>query len=260
MRFSIVTPSLNQAAYLGECLASVSTAADHAGITSEHIVIDGGSSDGTLDLLQKQPGIRWTSEPDNGQSAAINKGLRQATGDIISYLCADDTLEPDSLRQVAETFTRHPEVNFVYGDAWFLESDSGWKRRKKAGVFSDTRLRKKGNFLLQPAVFWRRSVMERFGLFNEDLHYCMDHEYWLRVSRYTRWQYLPQPLATCRLHDHAKTSRALAAAWKEAAAMQARYGILFRPRWEAFWMQTAGWRYYRMKRRLFAKLGRLRKS
>lgn len=257
MRFSIVTPSLNQGKWIAENLASVARTAENLPV--EHLIIDGGSIDATLDVLRGQNIARWVSEPDQGQTDAINKGLRQSTGEILGYLCADDYLEPGALARVDQIFQDHPEVDVVFGDAYFLESDSGWKRLKRAGEFSPGRLRQ-GNFLLQPAVFWRRSVYERFGDLDASLRFCMDHEYWLRISSATQWHYLPHPLATCRLHADAKTSRALAQAWTEAAAMQVRYGIRGRPQWEAFWMKMAGQHYYRLKRVLFAALGRFKTS
>lgn len=254
MRFSIITPSLNQGRYLAECLDSVAS----QGVDAEHWIIDGGSMDETLSILRGRPGTQWISEPDRGQSDAINKGLERVTGDILAYLCADDFLEPGALMRVAEIFDRNPATDFVYGDGYFLESDSGWKRLKRAGEFSVERLRR-GNFLLQPAVFWRRRVSERHGGFDTSLQYCMDHEYWLRTCGDTVWHYLAEPLASCRLHADAKTSRALALAWAEAAGMQARYGIHGRPAWDALWMRVAGARYYTLKRRMFALIGRLRK-
>lgn len=253
MRISLVTPSLNQGQWIAETLRSVRTGAE--GCDVEHWVIDGGSSDETISILQAQNFARWSSEKDYGQTDAINKGLARCTGDIFSYLCADDLLEPAALRQVADAFRDHPGVDVVYGDGYFLEADSGWKRRKHAGAFSCSRLRR-GNFLIQPAVFWRRRVYERFGPLDSTLQYCMDHEFWLRIGGETRWMYLPYPLATCRLHPKAKTSRSLPAAWREAMQMQARYGILWKPRLDALWMTTAGHHYYRLKRVLFAYLGR----
>jgi len=257
MRVSLVTPSLNQGSWIGDTLRSVREAAEADGPEVEHWVVDGGSTDATRDLLAGQDFAHWISEPDAGQSDAINKGLARATGDVLGYLCADDCLEPHTLTRVADTFRRHPEVSVVYGDGYFLESDSGWKRHKQAGPFSYRRLRR-GNFLLQPAVFWRRAVYDRFGGFDVALRYCMDHEYWLRIGAYTRWFYLNEPLATCRLHADAKTSRALSTAWREAASMQARYGLVLRPQLDAVWMYLGGQHYYRAKRALFAALGRRR--
>lgn len=254
MKFSIVTPSLNSAEFLAECIASVRA----AGADVEHLIMDGGSTDGTVELLKGERGIVWISEPDGGQADAVNKGFARATGDILSYLCADDLLEPRSLEKVAAAFEAGPDV--VYGDAWFLEGDSGWRRRKRAGPFSYARLRRR-NFLFQPAVFFQRRVYERFGPFDRRLQFCLDHEYWLRIGASTQWKYLPEPLATCRLHPGAKTFRALVPAWQEAARMQRRYGLWLRPWLEALWMQCAGAWYYRLKRRFFCFLGRrLRKA
>lgn len=254
MRFSIVTPSLNQGRWIEENLCSTASGRTEV----ERWVMDGGSSDETVRILAAKHDVRWVSEPDAGQADAINKGLAQSTGDILGYLCADDYLEPGALELVAKTFQDNPEVDVVYGDGFFLESDSGWKRRKCAGSFSWQRLRKH-NFLIQPAVFWRRSVYERFGPFDRNLRFCMDHEYWLRIGSQTRWLYLPEPLATCRLHADAKTSRALAEAWREAARMQARYGIIWKPRLDALWMTLCGQYYYRLKRLFFAFAGRRRR-
>lgn len=245
---SVVTPSLNQGAYLPECLESVH------GVGVEHLVIDGGSRDDTTQILASRHQGYWVSEPDNGQTHAINKGLARAQGDILAYLCADDFLEPGALAAVARCF-EDTSVDVVHGDGYFLEGNSGWKRRKRTGAFHRDRLLR-GNFLIQPAVFWRRRVYERFGPLDERLRYCMDHEYWLRISDTTRWEYLPIPLATSRLHAGAKTSRELGRAWEEARRMQAAYGLRVRPYLEALWMRTLGAHYYLAKRRIFAGLGR----
>jgi glycosyltransferase involved in cell wall biosynthesis len=257
--FSIVTPSFEQAAWLGECLGSVRAAAGRVPHGVEHIVVDGGSTDGSTGILGDQTFARWVSEPDHGQTDAINKGLGMAGGDIFSYLCADDLLEPAALSLVARAFESAEAPDVVYGDGYFLEGDSGWKRPKRAGKFSVRRLRR-GNFLIQPAVFWRREVTARHGMFDAGLGYCMDHEYWLRIAGQTRWAHAGGPLATCRLHGSAKTSRALAEAWEEAARMQARYGFHVRPRLEALWMRICGQYYYRLKRSILREIGRRRKT
>lgn len=252
---SIVTPSLNQGAFLKECLDSVQAAAAAAGSPVEHLVVDGGSTDQTLKILGNQNRARWISGKDDGQTDAINKGLEQVSGDIISYLCADDLLEPEALRLVLRAFADDPGADVVYGDAFFLES--GWKRNKVAGAFSRERL-KKGNFLLQPAVFLRRSVFAKFGLLDASLKFCMDHEFWLRISGGTSWKYVAVPLACCRLHSDAKTWTQLPEAWSEARRMQARYGIRWRPLRDALWMRTGGCDYYRIKRHLFARIAKSR--
>jgi len=253
MKLSVVTPSLNQARYLGECLDSVRrAAAQTAPHEVDHIVIDGGSTDGTVELLRIRNDVRWSSEQDNGQSQAINKGLALADGDILAYLCADDLYEPDALRVVMQAFAANPGTDVVYGDFYFLEGASGRKRRKSAAGFRPDNL---GNCnpLGQPAVWWRRRVYEKFGGFDESLHFCMDHEYWLRLGTKVRWHYIPEPLAVSRLHADAKTSRQLAAMWRETARMLTRDGWHFKPWWDAFAMAAWGRHYYMMKRRWFAR-------
>jgi len=253
--FSIVTPSLNQGAYLADCLASVREAAARSGRRVEHFVADGGSSDRTPDILRNQTFARWISGPDGGQTDAINLGIARTSGDIVSYLCADDLLEPDALARVWGAFAANPDAGVVYGDAYFLEGT--WKRPKTAGEFSVARLRA-GNFLFQPAVFLRRAVLDAHGPFDVTLRYCMDHEYWLRVAESARWVSAGVPLACCRLHADAKTWTSLPAAWDEARRMQLRYGIRWRPLRDAIWMRLLGCHYYRLKRLVFARLARLR--
>jgi glycosyltransferase involved in cell wall biosynthesis len=253
MRLSVITPSLNQSRYLGECLASVRAAAARAAPHEvEHIVIDGGSTDGTADLLRAAPSLRWVSESDRGQSHAINKGLAMATGDILAYLCADDLYEPDAVRCVLEAFAADDTADVVYADFYFLEGGSGRKRRKSAAAFSPGGLPRR-NILGQPAVWWRRSVYDTFGGFDESLHFCMDHEYWLRLGSQVHWRYLPEPLAVSRLHADAKTSRQLPAMWRETARMLTRDRWRLKPWWDAFAMAAWGRHYYLLKRRWFAR-------
>lgn len=253
MKISIVTPSLNQARYLVECLDSVDAcAAEAAPHHVEHIVIDGGSADGSVDLLRSRTNIRWVSEPDRGQSDAINKGLATAGGDVLAYLCADDLYEPCALRRVLGIFAQDESADVVYADYFFLEGDSGRKRRKSAAGFDPGRLRDT-NPLGQPAVWWRRRVYERFGGFDESLRFCMDHEYWLRLGTNVRWVYVGEPLAVSRLHSGAKTSRHLAAMWRETARMLTRDGWRFKPWWDAFAMAAWGCHYYRLKRLWFGR-------
>jgi glycosyltransferase involved in cell wall biosynthesis len=261
MRFSIITPSLNQGPFLRDCLESVQKQVIEGMGDLEHLVVDGGSVDGTVPVLeswkaQAEGGnptgyfFDFVSEPDRGQAEAINKGLRRAQGDIWAYLCADDFYEAGALKRVATVFAQHPEVDVVYGDFYFLEGKSGWKRMKKAGSYSWGRL-ERHNFLGQPAVFWRRAVAERFGFFDEGLRYCMDHEYWLRLGAETKWFYLEEVLATARLHGGAKTSRELVSAWWETAEMAKRYQRGFRFWGKAVVMQIVGQWIYRWKRGFF---------
>ncbi len=253
MRLTVVTPSLNQDRFLRECLASVCAAAEHApNHEVEHIVMDGGSRDDSLEILRAQDFARWISEPDGGQSEAINKGLRQSTGNILAYLCADDLYEPQAIARVLDVFAADEAIDVIYSDYFFLEGDSGRKRRKSSAAFRADNLHTR-NPLGQPAVWWRRRVYDTFGGFDESLHYCMDHEYWLRLGTRVRWHRIPEALAASRLHSNAKTSRQLAEMWRETARMLTRDRWRFKPWWDAFAMAVWGRHYYRMKRQWFSR-------
>ncbi len=253
-------------------------------IQIEHIVMDGGSKNwgqfledygfGNLSASsgravealggkQQATGnyqLRLYSEPDEGQTDAINQGLAKASGDILAYICSDDYYEPGVFAKVADIFEQHPEVDVVYGDGYFLEGDSGWKRLKRTGPFSVERLQHL-NFIIQPATFWRRSVYERFGPLDASLHFCMDNEYWLRIAAGTRWHYLEQPLATARLHPDAKTSAKLVEAWDETVIMAERYGDAAHVRAYARRMRYGGAWWYGVKRMILNRVGiRLRQG
>lgn len=268
MRFSIAIPNLNQGAFLGEAIESVVSQVEKGQVEVDLMVVDGGSNDcsqavleGWKQKLAQTPvaGFHFSYHcgPDTGQTQAINRGLENATGDVLAYLCADDFYEPGALSAVAAVFGDHPQIGVVYGDAFFLEGRSGWKRLKCAGGFSIDRLRAL-NFLMQPATFWRRSVWQNTGPFDESLRFCMDNEYWLRIGDSTQWYYLERALATMRLHRDAKTSRALVAAWDETAAMAQRYGLGEHYQSLARRMKRGGALWYATKRWIFERVGLMR--
>ncbi len=208
----------------------------------------------TADVLEAQDFARWWSRPDAGQADAVNQGWAEARGEVLSFLCSDDLWEPDTVTWVGEAFAAHPEADVVYGDYFFLEGDSGWKRRKEAGPHTVERLRKH-NFLSQPATFIRRRVWEKHGPLDASLRFCMDHEYWLRINETVSWLYLPLPLATMRQHADSKTHAQLARAWWETARMARRYGEGRRFWWAALKMQLGGQLLYAAKRRYFRAKG-----
>jgi glycosyltransferase involved in cell wall biosynthesis len=259
MLLSVITPSFNQAAFLPETLASVREAASLAAPHEiEHWVQDGGSTDGTKAILEAQSFAGWESAPDQGQAQAINLGWSRCSGEVMTFLCSDDLWEPGALPRVLEVFATHPEVDVVYGDFFFLEGTTGWKRRKTAGPWSRERLFSEGNFISQPATFWRRQVYEKFGGLDESLRYVLDFEYWLRISASTTWHYLPEPLAAARLHPDAKTSAQLTAMCWEGVRMQKRYHSSWKPFFHALRMQLYGAAFYRLKRHILQRLAPVR--
>jgi len=209
MRISVVTPSFNQARFIERTIRSV---LEQGRVDVEHIVIDGGSTDGTLDILRRYEGrIAWVSEKDRGQAHAINKGLTRATGQIVAWLNSDDTYEPGALDRVAHHFTGDPDCRWAYGKCRIVDEDDREIRtfitRYKnllLARYTFPRLLAE-NFVSQPAVFWRRGLLDEIGYLNEQEHFCMDYDYWLRVgSRYPAGV-IPEYLANFRYHRASKS-------------------------------------------------------
>ncbi len=226
MKISVVIPSYNQAAYLPATLASV-CAQTHPDL--EVLVFDGGSTDGSVDVLRQWTAeaggrpIRWVSQPDGGQSDAINQGLRQSTGDVLAYLNSDDIYYPGALAAVAAHFASRPDCLALYGRAQHLHADGSVMEEYPTGPWDYDRLLATC-YLCQPAVFWRRETMERFGVFDDGLRYAMDYEYWLRLGRAVPFHYLDDyVLAGSRLHEETKTLSQRVPAHLEIARVVKRY-------------------------------------
>jgi glycosyltransferase involved in cell wall biosynthesis len=205
---SIVTPSFNPGPFLRETIASV---LDQDYPHVEYLVMDGGSTDGTLELLRGYGDrLRWLSEPDDGQTVAINRGWRLTGGEIVAWLNADDTYRPGAVRAVADYFAAHPAVDVLYGDCDYTDACGRTVERYPTRPFSYRELvRSTINYLPQPATFIRRRAVEAVGSLDESLHYVMDFEYWLRLGMQHRIAYLPACLATLRLHAGAKSVHAV---------------------------------------------------
>jgi glycosyltransferase involved in cell wall biosynthesis len=220
---TVVTPSFNQARFLEDTLRSV---VSQGYPRLEYIVIDGGSTDGSVDIIRRyESHLRyWVSEPDRGQSHAINKGLGMARGDVVAWLNSDDTYLPETLSRVGALFAQRPDVDLVYGD--FVYTDVAGRPMRTRHVFSHMAYESLlyHDYLGQPAVFFRRSLFEMIGPLDEALHYCMDWELFLRMWRVCKPVHMPVVLATYRL-DHAAKSNAedTAAALAAAHLVQRRH-------------------------------------
>lgn len=198
MKLSVVIPSYNQGQFLPATLDSVLL---QGCPEIEVLVFDGGSNDNTLSILESYgEKIEWVSQKDGGQADAINQGLRRARGDILAYLNSDDVYFPGALNTVLNYFKTDSKCLALYGDGWHLHGDGSIMERYYTERWSYPRLLDVC-YLCQPAVFWRREVMERFGVFDDTLRYAPDYDYWLRVGRKIDFLYLEGAyLAGSRLH------------------------------------------------------------
>lgn len=199
---SIITPSYNQGKFIKETIQSVLTQ-DYPNV--EYIVVDGGSTDNTVEILKKYEGrLRWVSEPDKGQSDAINKGFAMASGSIIAWLNSDDTYLPGTISRVVDFFCSRQGISIAYGKTYFTDVEGEVIGKYPTGPFDYKRLAV-FNFICQPAVFFREEVLKETGNIDISLHYVMDYDLWIRMAGKFKFYYLPEFLATYRLHEESKT-------------------------------------------------------
>lgn len=228
MRVSIVTPSYNHSQFIERTILSV---LNQGYEDIEYIVIDGGSTDGTLEILRKYSDrIIWKSESDRGQSDAINKGLKMATGEILAYLNSDDTYEPNAICRVVEFFKKHPEKKWAYGKCRII-NEPDQEIRKPITLYKnvlsknyDYRKLLTENFISQPATFWKRELISEFGYFNENEHLCMDYEYWLRIGQAHPAGVIDEYLANFRYYATSKSGSTVKKMFQDNLRLARQYG------------------------------------
>lgn len=212
-KLTIITPSFNSARFIEETIRSVK-AQTYSPI--EHLVMDGGSTDRTLDILRRYEDsydLRWRSEPDRGQSHAFNKGIEAATGEWLYFLNSDDyLLDSDSISRVMDFIQGHPGYFIYMGKIWGVDAQGRTltENTKPFGhaVYTQQILLNKDAMVVHQGTFYHRGVFETVGKYSEWCHYHMDYEFHLRVSKYFDILSMPLSMAALRTHPAAKTKQA----------------------------------------------------
>jgi len=233
-RVSIVTPSYNQGRFIRRTIESV-LAQSYKNI--EYLVVDGGSTDETHEVLRSfGDRVRWVSETDSGQAAAINKGLNAASGQIVGFLNSDDVLLPHAIEHVVEHFRNNLECDLVYGDAQYIDDSDAVIGTYRTAEYSFERLME-DCCICQPAAYWRASAGNAVGRLDEELQYAMDYDFWIRLDRAGFvLQHMPKTIAQSRLHVGAKTLRARPEIYREIFDVcRSRGGYVSRSYIDGFW-------------------------
>jgi glycosyltransferase involved in cell wall biosynthesis len=242
---TIVTPSYNQGEFLKRTIDSV-LAQTYPNI--EYIVMDGGSKDDSVEILKSYGDrFRWVSEPDGGQTDAINKGFARSHGQIRTYLNSDDVLAPDAVARVVDYFRRHPDCDLAYGRGAYIDKEDRVTGLYQTLEYSFEELMS-WCCICQPAAFWRTRIAGKVGPFNDRLNYAMDYEYWLRIDRAGgRIEHLHDLLAFSRLYAETKTLSARRQVYREIFAVCQQHGGYvhfnnFKGLWHYLcWEKESGW-------------------
>ncbi|MGW8250222.1 MAG: glycosyltransferase family 2 protein [Anaerolineales bacterium] len=211
---SIITPSFNQAAFLEATIRSV---LDQDYSELEYILVDGGSTDGSLDIIHRYRDkfAWWVSEPDKGQAEAINKGLSRARGDIVAWLNSDDLYLPGAVSQAVSALQSDPRLAFVYGNAVTVDAEENNLSDLQFAPYELMDLMA-FRIICQPSVFMRRSVLERAGPLDTSYRYLLDHQLWIRLACLAPFQHIPASLSVARQHPGAKNVAQAAGFGQEA--------------------------------------------
>jgi glycosyltransferase involved in cell wall biosynthesis len=201
---SIITPSYNQARFLKQTIDSV-LSQDYP--TLEYIIVDGGSTDGSLEIIQQYTDqlAWWVSEPDQGQTDAINKGFAHAHGEIFAWLNSDDTYQPGAITQAVEFILAHPEAALVYGDANLIDENGNAIGRFPARQTNLAGLLRGSVHIPQQATFFWARYWRQVGPLDPSFHFAMDYDLWVRLAKLAPLLYIPRLWANFRLHGQGKS-------------------------------------------------------
>lgn len=217
---SVVTPVRNSVAYLSHALDSV------ARLTTphEHIVVDGGSTDGTVELLENRndPQLRWISEPDRGQTHAVNKGFARASGELLAWLNGDDELISAAVDRAVSYLHLHGEIGAVFGGMHVLDEQGIVRRRYQPGRYSWRRYLIMGDYIPTPSIIFRRSLLDEVGMLDEEYVDAADYDFYLRLFERCRVARRPEALIRFRYHPDSKTAKDVWLQQQEALRIRLR--------------------------------------
>lgn len=221
-KITVVTPSFNHGCFIEAAINSV-LAPKYPNL--EYIVIDGGSTDGTLEVLKKYTGdfSYWVSEPDHGQTDALIKGFARSSGDIMCWLNADDLFEPWTLHEVAQFFLSNRRAQVVFGDAAWIDFNGSFIRYKKEHDFNRFIWMYDYNYLPQPSTFWRRDLYERTGGLDPRFNLAMDADLWIRFADLTKIYHVKRLWSRMRVYPGQKNVRFRAESNHEDMMIRQRY-------------------------------------
>jgi glycosyltransferase involved in cell wall biosynthesis len=221
-KISVVVPSFNQAKYLELTLRSI---LDQSYPNLELIVIDGGSTDESPDIIRKYEGsIKfWCSEPDGGQTQGIIKGFSHATGDILCFLNSDDLFEPGCLGEVGRYFLKHPEADAVYGNALWIDGEGNAMRPQKEMPFNRFIFLHTYNYIPGMSMFWRRAIYDLAGGLNPAFQMAFDADLWMRISDHGKIKHVARQWSRMRFYAEQKTHRLSDLTIHEDMLVRSRY-------------------------------------
>lgn len=227
MKLSIIIPSYNTGKFIRQAIDSV---LNQAYPYMECIVIDGGSTDDTIDILRSYgERITWLSEKDKGEPDAVNKGMAMATGDVVAYLDADDVYLPHSFAKAMAVFNKYPDVMWLYGKGNIVD-EQGDECRGFITRFKEFFQKRYSynkllcvDFIVQPTVFWRRELIDEIGCFPIDEKLAFEYDFWLRAAAKYRPAYIDSYLASWRAHGNSETANAIYQDMKDALRLSRKY-------------------------------------
>jgi len=258
-KISIITPSFNQGKFLEATILSV---LEQNYPNLEYMVIDGGSTDQSVDIIKKyQKHLTfWVSEKDRGQTHAINKGFQRASGELINWLNSDDLLEAGALKRLVHEYLQHPDADVYFGDYRAIDAQDRLLYARKSAPYQPSALFWGRQLSSQPAVFFRRSLLLDYGYLNENQQFCMDTEFWIRLAQSgASFRQIKHSLGITRAHGDAKTTRLQQVLHKEHKQIARQHDAL---RWfragsmaeEIYFIgMNRSWRLFAAARRLISR-------